>query len=420
MLNLCRLQATTELERWKDIWCVEALDESRDGRQSLAISTFLDKWRPRAKIDGLYSRLHLNSIVLEGMERHQRLLLGLAKAKEEGQPEVVEAKETGEAEETKKADGDEGDLAQKQKQEESSTFFQSRLEETRMMIDKVALDCWDTTLKMIDILLTEVPEEDLAAGPNALSVNVIYGALAALRLSNPTVANHADHPWADRSAIMARCKSLADALIKAGRTPEHRNGAAAPFGTYLKGIIHVWEAEKVGVQNCKTNGADQEANVDADLAKTPTVSPKRPTLVSAPASHHTPNQTFHSVGDDVWGASRNSRKSEQNATVTASHDDALSMDRMWDYLTTYPDSASTFPMSLWQPQLASNQTSAFVPASAGNTADVLAAAAAAAGTGGQLSMSVKDTLLDGTHNLVENNNGMVALTMLPQQTQMGL
>lgn len=387
-LNFCRLQATSELQRWKDIWCVEALDESSDGIQSLAIGTFLVKWRPRAVIDLHYARLHLNSIVLEAMERHKRLVVAASSARSQS---------------TQEADND----------DQEREPFTLQLEETKQMINNVALDCWETSLRMIDILLDDVPEQDLSAGSNALAINVIYGALASLRLSN--ASQRTDYAWADRDAILKRCKALAEALIKAGRTPEHRNGAAAPFGIYLKGIVTLWETEHVGMSDERNSHKADNIEIErqGDDSRTAAESSVRlassATLASptngfkgthqrsltdpyrsgrpGPArrqSHeddnagHSKNQfemsdnsapvpppllQKHSVGDEVWGAAPSS-SSRHNRASSGQHEDAVSMDRMWDYLTTYPDATSTFPMSLWQPQINSGTTSAFASAAA--------------------------------------------------------
>ncbi|MCO5590092.1 hypothetical protein L7F22_044061 [Adiantum nelumboides] len=230
-LNLCRLQAMTELERWKDIWCVEATEESTDGIQSLAISTFLEKWRPRAMTDLLYVRLHLNSMVLEAMERYQRFVDATSSLR-------IQSDTSSEVKTTLENVNASSDVA-------STEILSTQKEELKLMISNVALDCWETSLQMIDIVLGKVSENDLSAGPNALAINVIYGALAALRLSN--ASQYAQRSWTNRDEILKRCKALAEALTRAGQTPEHRNGAAAPFGVYLKGITTLWETENVGV-----------------------------------------------------------------------------------------------------------------------------------------------------------------------------
>lgn len=391
-LNLCRLQAMTELERWKDIWCVEATEESTDGIQSLAISTFLDKWRPRAMADLLYVRLHLNSMVLEAMEKYQRFVD--AASSRGAQPDSPS--------EIRSTSDDSKRML--------SESLKPQKDELKLMINNVALDCWETSLRMIDIVLGEVSANDLSAGPNALAINVIYGALAALRLSN--ASQYAQRAWAKREEILNRCKALADALIRAGQTPDHRNGAAAPFGVYLKGITTLWETEIVGVTSeererveedkatisevnaveAKRIASDVDRSTNVSLSSsdpreqlnpvdkhallqgdqlTETIAP--PTAESNSTKKSTSNtQTNnnitpqYSVGDEIWGSSVSANHSNKShhrvasGNVQGSHD-IDSMDRMWDYLTTYPDAGSTFPMSLWQPPLMNNSN--FTPTS---------------------------------------------------------
>ncbi|PWN34359.1 uncharacterized protein FA14DRAFT_161780 [Meira miltonrushii] len=397
-LNLCRLQAMTELERWKDIWCVEATEESTDGIQSLAISTFLDKWRPRAMSDLLYVRLHLNSMVLEAMERYQRFVDAAAslRSQPDGSAEVKTGLEDSNASSA---------VA-------STESLALQKEELKLMISNVALDCWETSLQMIDIVLGKVSEDDLSAGPNALAINVIYGALAALRLSN--ASQYAQRSWTNRDEILKRCKALAEALTRAGQTPDHRNGAAAPFGIYLKGITTLWETENVGVPSKESDDGEEEVTADTSVTahsdSKESVLGKGEKSASLPSSNateqsgansntidkqvllqgavvpeevstaqqmdtnpitkaapSTPSTTSnvnnatqqYSVGDEIWGSSTSSNHGNRNHHRAASGNvqgtsDAESMDRMWDYLTTYPDVGSTFPMSLWQPPLTNN------------------------------------------------------------------
>lgn len=399
-LNLCRLQAMTELERWKDIWCVEATEESTDGIQSLAISTFLDKWRPRAMTDLLYVRLHLNSMVLEAMERYQRFVDAASslRSQSDGPSEAPTGLE----------DSNGSSIVT------SAESLNLQKEELKLMISNVALDCWETSLQMIDIVLGKVSENDLSAGPNALAINVIYGALAALRLSN--ASQYAQRSWTNRDEILKRCKALAEALTRAGQTPDHRNGAAAPFGLYLKGITTLWETENVGVPSKEDDDGEEDMTADTSVtahsdtkesgsgkgekpASLPSSSsnerlsvnlniidkqallqgvviaeevsvstaqqtdsnPIQKAVPNTPSTSSNVNNAAqkYSVGDEIWGSSASSNHSNRKHHRAASGNvqgtsDAESMDRMWDYLTTYPDVGSTFPMSLWQPPLTNN------------------------------------------------------------------
>lgn len=409
-----RLQAHMELDRWQDVWCVQSLEETNDGIQTLAIASFLEQWRPRALIDNMYARLHLDSMVLETSERLYHLIL----AAQDAAKDVAKSRQEVSSAVPDKLQKDSDVLSDENKEENSTTTVGNALTnssqatslEMQKMIDRVSLDCWEGSLRMLNTFINDVPKDILTAAPNALAVKVIYASLAALRLVNS--GDRAHRPWASLESILPPCKKIADLLIKAGRTPAHRNGAAAPFGLYLKRIVSLWESENSSTGTAVSDGSavaiskdpsssnlettindhvKDFAGLEADPRALPisrmgvptdnvptsgvlaamTSSTLQKGLVSPAApsiQQHigTPSQ-IHSVGDDLWGtaSSRRSRTQSNNvktaagagtgtaAAATGDHQQASDpeeIDRMWDYLTTYTDTATTFPLSLWQQQ----------------------------------------------------------------------
>ncbi|CEH18104.1 oxysterol-binding protein [Ceraceosorus bombacis] len=179
-LEAYRQQANSDLERWKEAWCVSAADEAHV--QSLAMADFLVRWRPTAMLHYRHARLYLNSIVLQTFEQHS---------------------------------GEEYSIP-------------------------TALDCWNNATALIDVLLDDITQEDLESSPNQTAIMATWTAMTALRL---TKLDRVKHPWVDRYAIIDRAKRLAKALARAGRSPAHRNGAAGPYGSWLRSVLELYIPE---------------------------------------------------------------------------------------------------------------------------------------------------------------------------------
>lgn len=173
-LELFRKSANADLERWRDAWCIRSADEA--SVQSLAMAAFLVRWRPTALLHYEHARLYLNLIVLQALEPQRDAQLDAP----------------------------------------------------------VALDCWHSATRLIDVLLDDTGPEELEASPNQTAIMATWAALAALRLTK------LDHAWVDGKAMVQRAKRLAQALGRAGRSPAHRNGAAGPYGSYLRSVLEIW------------------------------------------------------------------------------------------------------------------------------------------------------------------------------------
>lgn len=365
-LNFQRFQINAELDRWQDVWCVRSLDDDANGIESLAIGQFLLKWRPRALIDLWYARLHINSMYLETIERFFQFMKA-ANIALHG--------------ESQQHSHDDAEPASRSTTAEDA--FRAPFLETEKVLDKVSFDCWQASIHLMDTVLNDLPEDEVTNAPNALSIKVIYSALAALRLGSPN--DRHNRPWADQNQVIPRCKRLVDLLITAGQTPAHRNGAAAPFGSYLKGIVSLWDSENNSVATVDSDkppqemassqfgplaSAVQEDKPASEIVGKASVSTLHKGLVnpitsvkpvsngqipSLPTVVGTPTQ-LHSVGDDIWGTSvgRRTRTFSSTGADGQRDSDPEAVDRMWDYLTTYSDSVSHFPVSLWQQQTSGN------------------------------------------------------------------
>lgn len=374
-LQYWRMKANADLEKWKDTWCLSSLEEAgdTDGAGLRSMSAVLVGWRFQAFLCYLHARLHLNSIVLQEMEKWHAILLAAASAE-------------GSVESGVKDRGIEESRATKE-------------EDERDMVTPVAHDCWTCASTMIDVLLDQIDEEHLAAAPNQTAIMSTWSALAALRLTkkpdggsgNRAHRRGKQYVWADRKTIVEKSRRLAKALIKAGRTPEHRNGAAAPYGLYLEGIVSLWESstpvlekeqrlhaenspeEAISPEAVRHNSPkvrlapekeDDDKNAEGDaMSSTSAVNEDDQRPSSSPSA-----ATSRSVHDGISTglSSRESTQQHKKAGENEGQENdeeaevkehaASNTDRLWDYLSTYPDPSSGFPLSLWQPQPAWSTT----------------------------------------------------------------
>jgi hypothetical protein len=334
-LQYCLAQALAELERWRDVWCAGALEEFADGSLTQAVAQLLDRWQVGSKRRYFYCRLTLCTRVLQSLERIQGVEMATAEAK--GNTERI----------------------------------QSIKVEIDVHIRQLSFDAWQSCLGMIESLLEESEHHDLSAAPNQTVVATVYGALAGLRLTRSSQGKSLKGEGPDAEVTVSQCKLLTKALIKAGSTPEHRNGAALSYGVYLEGIVTLWEnnvvqAEAASASPNDTSTSTMEVEVVAngeakeqqptgievvhilDGAK-PLISPTSLFVpMQTPGKEGVPSLQHHTVGDEVWG---NSTAHPDTPLIGGSlvATDPEAMDRMWDYLTTYPDPSSGFPLSLWQP-----------------------------------------------------------------------
>jgi hypothetical protein len=234
----------------------------------------------------------------------------------------------------------------------------------------------------------------LSAAPNQVAVMCIYGALAALRLTTSHQRLSLEKT-ADQKLTLSSCRSLAKALIEAGTTPKHRNSAAASYGVYLQGILSLWESNVVQATpsiDPSASKVESEQQVEGSLApiagstdqdvdgkskkeqqqqqQNDAVVPRvdqvtllvedghSKSIVSSsegqiplvtPSKEISPSFQQHSVGDEIWGNSFSHAEAIVPPASGMVSSDPEAIDRMWDYLTTYPDPSSGFPLSLWQP-----------------------------------------------------------------------
>lgn len=140
---------------------------------------FLIRWAPTAKLFYHHSRLLLNSLVLQATEEHEEF------------------------------------------------------------VSPVYVDCWSCAISLIGIMLEDFGEKNLVYVTNGTVVMAVYAAIFALRL---TKLDHVKFPFVDRDAIINLVRHLAEVLSRAGRTPTHRNGAAGPYGNYLRSVLSLWES----------------------------------------------------------------------------------------------------------------------------------------------------------------------------------
>lgn len=172
--------AWQELESWKKTWCpTGGLDQAGVGG-SMAMGAFLVRWSPYSRLIYYYWRSHLNSFILQAAE----------------------------------------------KRDDISSL--------------VAFDSMQCARNLMAILLDEnqVGDRGLALAPNGVVVMATYAAVSALRLTKLDFSKHA---FIDQRAIFDQVHRLAESLEMAGKTPEHRDGAAAPYGTYLLSVLALFD-----------------------------------------------------------------------------------------------------------------------------------------------------------------------------------
>lgn len=185
MLKLQRLAdlrraACADLETWRQTWCpTGGLDQAGVGG-SMAMGAFLVRWSPYSRLIYNYWRCHLNSVILQAAA----------------------------------------------KRDEFAT--------------PVAFDSMQCARELMDILLDDkkIGEHGLPSAPNAIVVMATYAAVSALRLTRLDLSRHA---FIDSRSIFEQVLKLADALEIVGRTPAHRDGAAAPYGIYLRSVLALFD-----------------------------------------------------------------------------------------------------------------------------------------------------------------------------------
>lgn len=199
--------AWQELERWRKTWSpAEGADHMGIGG-SMAMSAFLVRWSPYSRLIYYYWRCHVNSIVLQ-----------LA--------------------------GPRQDLA-----------------------SPVAYDSFLCARQLLDTLLDgrQFGHSRLALAPNAVVVMATYAAVSAMRLAK---LDHSRHALVDQRGIFEQVQRLADALEDAGRTPSHRDGAAGPYGLYLRSVLALFDGDSkssssVASEIHRGSGAAEETSVDS-------------------------------------------------------------------------------------------------------------------------------------------------------------
>ncbi|KAK0549588.1 hypothetical protein OC846_004007 [Tilletia horrida] len=173
-LEFLRHSANSDLERWRDSWM------SADNSLQLSDpqwGPFSTHWVPISKLYYQHSWLHLNSYVLQAIEKAEGV---------------------------------------------SSTVYK---------------DCWVSGLEVVKITL-EHGEAKLMYAPNHTIVMAVYSAVSVLRMLN---LDKAKHPWIDRDEAIKSVRALTVTLNNAGKTPLHRNGAAVPYAKYLTSVLALWE-----------------------------------------------------------------------------------------------------------------------------------------------------------------------------------
>lgn len=181
-LGPLRTAAYQDLEVWKRTWCpTGGLDQAGIGC-SMAMGAFLVRWSPYSRLIYNYWRCHLNSVMLQAA----------ALADDVATP--------------------------------------------------IAYDSMQCVRELIGTLLNneEIGEQGLPLAPNAVVVMATYAAVSALRLTKLDLSKHA---FIDSRSVFEQVLRLADALEIAGRTPEHRDGAAAPYGTYLRSVLALFDTD---------------------------------------------------------------------------------------------------------------------------------------------------------------------------------
>lgn len=213
--GLCRA-AWTDLEAWKETWCpTGGLDQAGVGR-SMAMGAFLVRWSPYSRLVYFYWRSHLNSFLLRA------------------------AKKAG-----------------------------SSCATATALSSPVAHDSMKCARSVMAILLDEeqVGAQGLALAPNAIIVMAVYAAVSALRLTKQDAESddgagqqqQQQHAWqedVDHRAISEEVQRLAEALEAAGSTPPHRDGAATPYGTYLRSVLALFEGDAKSSSSVSVAGTE--------------------------------------------------------------------------------------------------------------------------------------------------------------------
>ncbi|KAE8232560.1 hypothetical protein CF326_g2408, partial [Tilletia indica] len=173
-LEFLRHGANTDLVRWRDSWSETSNNVEPE---SADLGPFSTHWTPLSKLYHQHSWLHLNSFVLQSLEKHETV---------------------------------------------SSSVYK---------------DCWTAALELIKITL-QLGEAKLMYAPNHIIVMAVYAAVSLLRLLN---RDKSKHPWVNRDEAITAVRELIKTLSNAGKTPQHRNGAAVPYAKYLTSVLALWD-----------------------------------------------------------------------------------------------------------------------------------------------------------------------------------
>lgn len=245
--RLSQLMAThqaawRELEKWKNIWCPIGMDQAGVGG-SMAMGAFLVRWSPYSRLIYYYWRCHLNSFVLQATA-------GSSPSKKE-------------------------DLS-----------------------SAVSFDSMKCSRELIAILLDEsqIGASGLALAPNAVVVMSTYAAVSALRLTKLDLSKHA---FIDQRSVFEHVHKLAETLETAGSTPDHRDGAAGPYGTYLRSVLALFDNDSKSSSSVASEQAGGVHRSTRDRADS-TPLRKKPTTASAAV-----NTLHQAMGRDGASTSMN-------------------------------------------------------------------------------------------------------------------
>ncbi|CAO1615889.1 unnamed protein product [Parajaminaea phylloscopi] len=199
-LTELRTQACASLEAWRQTWCpTGGLDQAGVGR-SMAMGAFLVRWSPYSRLIYNYWRCHLNSVMLQAISQKEDL----------------------------------------------ST--------------SIAFDSMQCARELMSILLDEgeIGEKGLPLAPNAIIVMATYAAVSALRLTKLDLSRLA---FIDARTIFEQVHKLADALEVAGKTPAHRDGAAGPYGTYLRSVLALFDNDSKSSSSVASHALIEDSKV---------------------------------------------------------------------------------------------------------------------------------------------------------------
>ncbi|CAD6915370.1 unnamed protein product [Tilletia controversa] len=176
-LEFLRHGADTDLIRWRDSWSEPTDSAQPESAESVDWGPFSTHWTALSKLYHQHSWLHLNSYVLQALEKYETV---------------------------------------------SSSVYK---------------DCWTSALELIKITL-QLGEAKLMYAPNHVIVMAVYAAVSVLRLLN---RDKSKHPWVNRDEAVSAVRALITTLSNAGKTPQHRNGAAVPYAKYLTSVLALWD-----------------------------------------------------------------------------------------------------------------------------------------------------------------------------------